>query len=1203
MRIGGVGGLYARVQFNLKSEKGKEAFSNVVFFGEEQEWSIGYKTLNADFDSQRQANLLREVELYEVSPVLHGANQLTATISIKADAPNELSVGDLVTWSASGGEAYGKVVKKATSGSISAEPEGPEMEGTKEKPAIAVQVWKRKPSGEWDPTTTTTVHRMDHLRQIDALPATKSAKPEDRVTSFGKSKWKMFDRAFAERIKSDHPEIWDAGGNIKGDDQYTILTRIAEQGGIAKTEDQINALELREAWIARHKGDFRLPGVIAQIKWLAIGSRDEAYMKNVVNDAIKSKKNDPAGYNPATGRAAEIAKALSEKLSGPVKLVEIRDNEVDFEFNDEMWTSSWASPGDNGIVFGDIQPMTQVMGPKGNTAKKGFMPEVSISLLPQKPEDLAVKGGYAPEDIHMIIKKMGYPEDWTKEQQSIVEDTVEKWAMGMGRPVMGAIRFAGHDEEDENHYEENEKPMGYRMRIPEAEVLRSQVSEVSPYPTSDRQDAQYEALETVAEKFGKWDQGVGADGAHYVESSPFKSEGLVCSNCVYYKGPRGCEVVAGDIAPNGVCKLWIIPEDLVKKPKSEKGAMAPDFMISEDETEVQSVKNHWNPFMPIGVGVQQPEGYSRIVPFDRVRINWGPQQSRDFYIGDKPEQGCGCGCGGKDDYSSQVSEKVSLTDVPGAESNTNIGGDVLRGRGPRRGNLEALLRYWRPIMKRTGGFRRCVAELSDHPELAPWKPLCAWLHHETTGKWPNEGHHHGGGRGGGIAKRVLRGRKTGWSEEYGIKSMDIEPDGQMPTEEELKWAYKIMSHFADQEPEFVKYLQDPKSWVLVNEKNEEFEMEDWKEWISSDDGEPSPEMGVKVGRQLSSRNLTKLKQATDLINQVLAASEIMQKTEETVLIAVTPETAFEVKQLLDPIAEYYGTEISIDEISGESVSIDVISDEQHHAIDLAMKSLIPVDTESKSVVGIDEKGMPIKPKKQKLPQKTRATGSNAVGRYFHPAVAEMKATETVAGESKPAQETSEPTVDTSKEPIQTLKEKIGKAISEVKPEDPKKLQENIAKLLSAEKMTSADIPFLAGRDETKNVVAGALLTQDDIDEIRLAQKVIGDEAKISIAELSAIDDISQLDELNQMIIKENKPSLMSFILAELVRMEKQVRQFELAKEKQTSAQNWQLQITEGLSRYAKYRPIKNVSKIQMHDFRQRPREAMLWMSQHQRLHE
>lgn len=83
MRAAGIGGLYAKVQFNLNSEKGREAFANVAFFGEEQEWSIGYKTIRAQFDQSAQANILYEVELYEVSPVLHGANQLTGTISVK----------------------------------------------------------------------------------------------------------------------------------------------------------------------------------------------------------------------------------------------------------------------------------------------------------------------------------------------------------------------------------------------------------------------------------------------------------------------------------------------------------------------------------------------------------------------------------------------------------------------------------------------------------------------------------------------------------------------------------------------------------------------------------------------------------------------------------------------------------------------------------------------------------------------------------------------------------------------------------------------------------------------------------------------------------------------------------------------------------------------------------------------------------------
>ena len=50
---------------------------------------------------------------------------------------------------------------------------------------------------------------------------------------------------------------------------------------------------------------------------------------------------------------------------------------------------------------------------------------------------------------------------------------------------------------------------------------------------------------------------------------------------------------------------------------------------------------------------------------------------------------------------------------PNADELTSL----TRGRGPRRGNLEALLRYWRPIMKKPGGFRRCLVILANHPEL------------------------------------------------------------------------------------------------------------------------------------------------------------------------------------------------------------------------------------------------------------------------------------------------------------------------------------------------------------------------------------------------------------------------------------------------------------------------------------------------------
>lgn len=84
-----------------------------------------------------------------------------------------------------------------------------------------------------------------------------------------------------------------------------------------------------------------------------------------------------------------------------------------------------------------------------------------------------------------------------------------------------------------------------------------------------RQKMMYEMYEKIVDKFGQWNQGVGADGAHYVAVSPFKSEGMVCSNCVFFQGGKKCEIVEGVIEPNAICKLWIINESLLKE-KNER---------------------------------------------------------------------------------------------------------------------------------------------------------------------------------------------------------------------------------------------------------------------------------------------------------------------------------------------------------------------------------------------------------------------------------------------------------------------------------------------------------------------------------------------------------------------------------------------------------------------------------------------------------
>ena len=205
--------------------------------------------------------------------------------------------------------------------------------------------------------------------------------------------------------------------------------------------------------------------------------------------------------------------------------------------------------------------------------------------------------------------------------------------------------------------------------------------------------------------------------------------------------------------------------------------------------------------------------------------------------------------------------------VPDVLPQERVTGDILRGYGPRRGNLEKLLRYWRPIMRREGGFRRCRAILADHPELYPLEPLCAWLHHETTGLWPNEGCHHPGmkncrrklkgivrgsilsdsdfnkklraisnGRstpkvpGGKIPKVPgAKGLNPSWVEEdddYAEMEYEdsIHPEEwaaeQMDDDELHKSVVWALKGFMDDEPEWVAHVRDAGNWEHVSEDDD-----------------------------------------------------------------------------------------------------------------------------------------------------------------------------------------------------------------------------------------------------------------------------------------------------------------------------------------------------------------------------------------------
>ena len=782
MRNAGIGGLFARVQFNLKSERGREAFANVVFFGADQEWSIGYKTLKADYDNARQANLLREVELYEVSPVLHGANQLTATISIKADNAG------------------------------------------------------------------------------------------DRVSSFKKSKWPMFDRQFAEMIKTEHSKIWDAGGNIKGDDQYTILTKIAEQGGAAETEDQIKALELREAWIARHEGDFLLPGVIAQIKWLAIGSRGEGHMKDVVREAISKEKMGKKAEGDCPPATQEIAvnlknrqKAIETAGYGPLNPAEP---------NLEFWAKK-ANRWD--VTAEDAQKQTC-----GNCA--AFIK--TESMLDCIKQGLGNEPG---NDAMDVIKAgdLGYCEAFDFKCASA--RTCDAWISG--GPVTEEKKGYGYGG-TETPYEDEPKGHGYGGYQSEGS------SDDDPMEELGRIAAR---MRVVDEDESPREQGQTNDamGRRAVLARALANE---------LRTPVKIRTITGNTVVFDV--------------------------MGEDDDKV-TMRSSWH-----AERGQIMLGRPEMVRVETVYVPVRGDSEGEAYMGDE-------------EYKAPIPPDV----IP----QERITGDVLRGRGPRRGNLERLLRYWRPIMRKPGGFRRCLVILADHPELYPLQNICAWLHHETTGLWPNEGCHHPGMKNCRRKLRgVVRGSLLSDSEfDNRLSRLDSKPDGKgMPdpfepdyekddmgevTEDDMEYAYKVMNWFAGEEKEFMEQLIDDKNWSHEGET----ESGEWYEhdWVKPEnaptdvsakpggcgcgcsgkgsEGTDIPKsiedslaaLQEKVGRTINSRNAQKISQAIDLLTDVIGGSApaaIQQKGWDTYISADT-EDLFDLRESIDPVLEYYGLEAEVDE--------------------------------------------------------------------------------------------------------------------------------------------------------------------------------------------------------------------------------------------------------------------------------------------------
>ncbi|AXI91318.1 hypothetical protein SAM9427_36730 (plasmid) [Streptomyces sp. ETH9427] len=98
------GALVATVQYNLRTTRGRDAYEQVMQWHEngEAQFSIGFKVPPGGASKRHDGvRIINDLDLYEISPVLHGAHPMTRSIEVKAASTQQGRPMELkATWSA-----------------------------------------------------------------------------------------------------------------------------------------------------------------------------------------------------------------------------------------------------------------------------------------------------------------------------------------------------------------------------------------------------------------------------------------------------------------------------------------------------------------------------------------------------------------------------------------------------------------------------------------------------------------------------------------------------------------------------------------------------------------------------------------------------------------------------------------------------------------------------------------------------------------------------------------------------------------------------------------------------------------------------------------------------------------------------------------------------------------------------------------------
>jgi hypothetical protein len=148
------------------------------------------------------------------------------------------------------------------------------------------------------PSIVTDNSTLPPLRNSDGLTDFPT-KGENKDINFRNSKFAMFPFDLTMRIIEEIPEVWCKGGNQFGNrafDYWIKVMKALHENKPIPNECQ-RWLKKREGYIARHRKDNRMAGIIAMIKWAGFVDGPGARAKGCEDGSSLDFMLDVIGYN------------------------------------------------------------------------------------------------------------------------------------------------------------------------------------------------------------------------------------------------------------------------------------------------------------------------------------------------------------------------------------------------------------------------------------------------------------------------------------------------------------------------------------------------------------------------------------------------------------------------------------------------------------------------------------------------------------------------------------------------------------------------------------------------------------------------------------------------------------------------------------------------------------------------------------------